>query len=150
MRNTPDYQIELSGGGKVPLLFNSWTFRTFTRGKGIEFEDLMENVYSGKAFRSNDLPELLLAAAKSYARFNDVDVNYSEDDSFEWLDELGGMNSLKLMDIYKVFAAKLLNVSPEKFEVLWTKATEITNEQAEKKKADSPGETLTSSQPAQA
>jgi hypothetical protein len=137
MRYTPDYQIELSGGAKVPLLFNTWTFREYTRLKKQEFEDLIENVQTGKVFKANDLPDLLLLAAQSYFKFNDSPCNYTEVDACSWLDELGGMNSMRLLDLYKVFVGKLTGISPEQLDAAWTTAEEKT--EAKKKNSEEPG-----------
>src|SRR6476620_8991567 len=109
MNYTPDYQIQ-TDGEPVPLLFNSWTFRKYTGIKGIEFEDLLDNVREGRAFRSSDLPELFLTAAESYRKFNKQEFTYTELDAYEWIDHMGGFNSVKLMDVYKAFVSKLLNI----------------------------------------
>src|SRR5690348_3147656 len=104
-----DYTIDLPNG-KISLLFNSWTFREHCLKIGIELEDLYKAIEEGRAFRSKDLPTLLLTASESYCLFNSIPFAYNEKDAFVWIDELGGFNSGKLISVYKVFVAKLLNI----------------------------------------
>lgn len=134
MTYTPDYKIQLSGDRIVPLLFNSWAFRKYTQLKGIEFEDLVEKIGEGKAFLANDLPDLILIAAEAFAKFNAIDFKHTDTDAYTWIDEMGGFNSTTLLDLYKVFVSRVLNISPEKLDVLWNKAVESTKQPEEKKK----------------
>jgi hypothetical protein len=127
MTYTPDFTIKTEGGD-IPLLFNSWTFREYSRKKSIELEELLYRVRTGQAFKSADVPDLLLIAAQSFCKFNNKPFNYTDDEACTWVDILGGFNSLRLVEVYKAFVAKLLNISPEAFEVAWQKVTGTTTE----------------------
>lgn len=137
MTYKPDYSIELSNG-KIALLFNSWTFRQYSQKIGVELDDLYELIKSGKAIKSKDLPTLLLIAAESFSWFNDQEFKYTEKDAYKWIDEVGGFNSPRFMDVFKVFVGKFLNIAPERLEVIWQKAVnpgeEETKEGQPKKK----------------
>jgi hypothetical protein len=145
---TPDYSIDLPES-KVPLLFNTWTFREYSLKIGEELEDMYQGIASGKALKSKNIPDLLLIAAKSYARFNKKEFSFSEDDAFMWLDHMGGYNSEKLIKVYKVFVSKLLNISPEKFEVLLQGKGEKEEKSKKKVQMPSPGKASNASPPAQ-
>lgn len=113
-----DYLIELKSGEKIPLLFNTRTFKNYSYKKNIEMEELVEGVLNGKAFRANDLPTLLQIAAESYAFKAENGIKYTEDDACEWMDELGRfISSPKIMEIYKLFVARLVNIDPKVLEV---------------------------------
>jgi hypothetical protein len=133
-KHSPDYQIELTGGDKIPLLFNTWTFKNFTRLKGLEFEDFLNEVQSGKGFKGNDLPDLFFLAAQSYYRFNDIEFKYTDIDAYDWVDQLGGMNSTRLLDVYKIFFSRATGISIEKIETLWEQAGVQQPEPKEDKK----------------
>lgn len=134
---TPDYTIEVDGK-KIPLLFNSLFYREFCAAKGIELEDLFDLIKQGKAFKGGDLPLLLHQAALTWHRYNAgataFPFNHPED-SCLWLDVLGGYNSLKLMDVYKIFVCKLSNIDPNEFEVMLKAATEQPEVEEKKKEA---------------
>lgn len=110
MRYNPDYTISLPDGQSVPLLFNSWTFRKYTDFKGIEFYNLIEGIQKGELFRSTDIPELLGFAAESFNRFNGLDLKFEPEASYTWIDGMGGFNSPKLLDVYKIFVSKALGI----------------------------------------
>jgi hypothetical protein len=116
MRYDPDYVIELKEA-KIPVLFNSWTFKNYSDKIGVELEDIGDMIRSGKVIKSKDLPALLLIAANSYQKFMGIEKSYSEMDAYQWIDELGGFNSARLIDLYKVFVARLFNVSVDAFDV---------------------------------
>lgn len=128
-----DYKIK-SAGGEIPLLFNSWMFREYCRKKSIELEDLFTNIQNGKGFRANDIPELLLTAHETFCRYNNKECTKTDLDSCLWLDEMGGFSSSAIVDIYKLFVSKLINIDQAQFELLWNKVTE-PKEKEEKKKA---------------
>jgi hypothetical protein len=144
MKHSPDYEIQLTGGEKIPLLFNTWTFKNFTRLKGIEYEDFLELVQRGQGFKGNDLPDLFFLAAQSYFRFNDVTFPYTDLEAYAWVDELGGMNSVKLIEVYKIFFGKVSGLTVPQVEELWKKAGEHAQTEETEKKKDSHGVISTS------
>lgn len=131
MSYTPDHQI-----GEVKLLFNSWTFRHFCRRINIELDELFNNIGEGKLIKTEHFPELLFTAAESYCKFNNLPLTYTELDAYTWIDEIGGFTySEKWNGIIRSFMGKLLNLSPEQFEVLWS--GQATEPAGDKKKAES-------------
>ena len=121
MRFLPDYTIQLKDGSKIELLFNSFMFRSYSYRKGIELEDLFVGIQTGGAFKAKDLPDLLLTAAETFCKYNDAPCPYTDLDACVWLDEIGGFNSVKLVELYKIFVSKLVNVDQKQFDVLWNK-----------------------------
>jgi hypothetical protein len=101
----PDYTID-----NVNFSFNSYALQKYCNQKGIEMEDLYNMVREGTAFKSSELPALLLVAAESYALYNKQPFTFTELDAFGWIDSVGGFNSSKVVDVFKIFAARLLNV----------------------------------------
>lgn len=144
--NTPDYQLKLDGK-EIPLRFNSRAFRNYTLSKGIEYEDLVENVASGKIFRANNIPDIIFYGAQSYAASNKLPFNYTIDDVMDWVDEMGGLASGPVIDIFKCFTGNLLRIPPEKFEAIWNGAVNQTPEEPKKKvkgtRTDTPGTSST-------
>jgi hypothetical protein len=134
-----DYVIELKDKTEIPLLFNTWTFRNYSYRKGFEMEELFTQVTNGTAFRGNDLPTLLHTAAESYVKYSEGTEKYTEDDACEWMDELGRfISSPKIMEIYKLFVARLVNIDPKVLEIMVAKVeageVEAKTEQPKKKK----------------
>lgn len=135
-----DYKIKISTG-EVPLLFNTWMFREYSRRKGIELEDLFTNIQTGQGFKTSNIPDLLLVANESFCKYNNKECTSTDLDACSWLDEMGGFNSPQIIDLYKLFVSKLINVDPAQFELLWNKVTEEKKEEPKKKevKKSSPG-----------
>jgi hypothetical protein len=132
---TADYKIKLSTG-EIPLLFNSWMFREYSKVKGIELEDLFAGIQTGQGFKAKDIPDLLLAAHSSWCKYNNKECTQTDADACLWLDEMGGYNTPELLNIYKLFVSKLINIDPVQFEILWNKVTTPeVKEEGEKKKA---------------
>jgi hypothetical protein len=134
---TADYKIKLQKG-EIPLLFNTWMFREYSKRKGIELEDLFTNIQTGQGFKARDIPDLMLVAHETYCKYNNDACTQTDLDSCAWLDEMGGFNSPQIIDLYKLFVSKLINVDPAQFELLWNKVTEDKPKE-EKKKAKERG-----------
>lgn len=132
MQFTPDYIITRKDGSKVNLLFNSWMYRAYSYKKNIELEDLFVNIQKGVAFKSRDLPDLLLIAAETYAKYNNAPFGYTEMDACLWVDEMGGYNSANLVELYKIFVSRLINVDQAEFEILWNKVINGEGEREQK------------------
>lgn len=139
-----DYKITVSTG-EIPLLFNTWMFREYSRRKGIELEDLFENIRTGQGFKAKDIPDLMLVAHETYCKYNSKECTQTDLDACGWLDEMGGFNAPQIIDLYKLFVSKLINVDPAQFELLWNKVTEVNKEEPKKKAAviSLPGESST-------
>lgn len=141
-----DYKIALKNG-EIPLLFNTWMYREYSKRKGVELEDLFEGIRTGAGFKVKDIPDILLVAHESYCRYNSKDFTQTDLDACDWLDEMGGFNAPQIVELYKLFVCKLINVDPAQFEILWNKVTQ-PEVKTEKKKVtkEVPGESSTRSQ----
>lgn len=145
-----DYKITLQKG-EIPLLFNTWMYREYSKRKGIELEDLFEGIRTGAGFKLKDIPDILLVAHESFCRYNNKDFIQTDLDACDWLGEMGGFNAPQVVELYKLFVCKLINVDPSQFEILWNKVTQPEKEsveKTEKKKAakKAPGGSSTHSQ----
>jgi hypothetical protein len=121
MKFTPDYTLTLKSGEQIPLLYNTWAFRTYSARKGIEYEDLVagcfpqrneqgEAIGAGETLKTNNLPDLLLIGAECYAKYNNAAFTYNDLDACLWMDDLGGLYSSELAELAKIFVGKLLNI----------------------------------------
>lgn len=116
MKYNPDSTLELSDGKKIPLLFNTWTFRTFSQRMGLQFAQMVTGL-TEKKIAENDISLLFLTAAQSWHRHNRVDFTADEIDADEWVDDLGGLMSPKLQEHYIKFISKLSGWSVDQIEV---------------------------------
>jgi hypothetical protein len=73
-------------------------------------------------------------ANQSFCKYNNKECTNTDLDACGWLDEMGGFNSPQIIDLYKLFVSKLINVDPVQFELLWNKVIEEKPKE-EKKKA---------------
>jgi hypothetical protein len=109
----PDYSL-----GETHFLFNSFMYKKYCEGKGIELEDLLQQVHAmlkeGKGFKTKDYPDILLAAHKSYCLYNKQPFNAGELEAYEWIDQMGGLVSGVdgRVQVFKLFIARLLNIDP--------------------------------------
>jgi hypothetical protein len=109
----PDYSL-----GETHFLFNSFMYKKYCEGKGIELEDLLQQVHAmlkeGKGFKTKDYPDILLAAHKSYCLYNKLPFNAGELEAYEWIDQMGGLVSGVdgRVQVFKLFIARLLNIDP--------------------------------------
>lgn len=127
MKFTPDYTLELKNGSKIPLLYNTWAFRTYSGRKGIEYEELVtgcfpqrnekgEAIGAGETLKTNNLPDILLAGAEAYCKYNNLPFTYCDLDACLWMDDLGGLYSSELAELAKIFVGKLLNIDVNNLE----------------------------------
>jgi hypothetical protein len=109
----PDYSI-----GDTHFVFNSFMYKQYCEGKGIELEDLLQQVHAmlkeKKGFKTKDYPDILLAAHKSYCLYNKQPFTAGEMEAYEWLDKMGGLvNGVDgRVQVFKLFIARLLNIDP--------------------------------------
>lgn len=111
-----DYTLKLKGGGEVPLLYNTWAYKTYSQRKGVEYEALAEGLgpkedgSMGDTLKAKNFPDILLIGAETYCKYNNIPFTYNDLDACLWMDELPWMTSIELQGIIKVFVSKLLNV----------------------------------------
>ena len=122
MTYTPDYILELKDGKKVELLFNTRTYRKLSEKKGIELDQLYEQIHAlltkGKTVALGDIPALLLAGHESYCVYNNLPFDATELDADLWVDNVGGMVSgiAAFQTLYATFLSKLLNIDASALE----------------------------------
>jgi hypothetical protein len=120
---TADYILKLKNGTEIPLLYNTWAFKTYSERKGVEYEDLANGCGSqpdgsqGETLKTKHMPDILLIGAETYSKYNNKAFTYTDLDACMWMDELPWRTSLELVEIIKIFVGKLLNVDLNSVEV---------------------------------
>ncbi len=120
---TADYTLKLKNGTEIPLLYNTWAFKTYSERKGIEYEDLANGCMTkedgslGETLRTKNLPGILLIGAEAYTKYNNQAFTYTDLDACLWMDDFSWINSPELAEVLKYFTAKLWNIDPDKVEV---------------------------------
>ncbi len=120
---SPDYTLKLKDGKEIPLLFNTWAFRTYSSRKGIEYEELAEGCApkadgsSGETLKTKNFPDILLIGAETYCKYNSIPLTYTDLDACVWMDELPWTTSEVLKEVIIVFVSKLFNIDPDKVNV---------------------------------
>jgi hypothetical protein len=104
--------------GNDSFMFSTYTFKKYCDKRGIELEGLYELMAQGTAFKSKDLPELLLTANETWCLYNNKKFEANELKAYSWIDQLGGFNDLRIVEVYKTFASKLLNVEKKQLDVI--------------------------------
>lgn len=115
---SPDYTIQLPEGGEVHLLFNTWAIKKYCEKQGIEMEELLTRL------KVKELPDLMLSAAESYARYNKQEFKATDLDACEWMDAMGGFNGPKLAEIVKTFLRRVSGLTEAEYEERVQAATE--------------------------
>lgn len=119
---SPDYTIQLPQGKQIPLLFNTWTYKKFTLGLGIELEDFIarlnpdENGNRKPLIKFSEYPQFFLCAAESFCKYNNQPFTHSDLDSCVWMDTLGGYTSEKLVELTLIAVGRLANTDPSNLE----------------------------------
>lgn len=137
MRYSADFKLSVDGKD-INLLFNSWTFRNYSDRAGVDLDGLLQHLLANRT----KLPDLLYAAAESYAKFNNEAFGHTELDAYLWMDGIGGYNSTQIINIWKVCIARLYNTTPEQVEAIFNQMT-AEPEQDKKKEIRGAGKSST-------
>jgi len=111
-----DYTLKLKEGKEIPLLFNTWAFKTYSARKGVEYEELAEGCSTkedgtmGDTLKTKNFPDMLLMGAETFCKYNNLTFAYSDLDACNWMDELPWRTSKELQEILTIFVSKLLNI----------------------------------------
>jgi hypothetical protein len=122
-----DYILKTSGE-EVPLLFNTKMLKDYSILKNMEYEDLESMVLSGKAFKINDISDVLLTAHQTWCLYNNKECTKTEPDACAWLDDTEAVDAKVLGDVFLVFAAKVFRTTVEKLKQLMKPVVEGTEE----------------------
>jgi hypothetical protein len=164
----PDYTLTTQEGTEVHFLFASYAYKKYCERKGIELEDLLNIVLKSATdrdslseeeklkyderyqnvpnFKAADFEAMLLSAHEAWQVYHKLPVSVPEGEASKWIDEMGGILTLKRQDIYKLFFCRLLNVDPGALSV----ETETVNDSSEAQKLPNGMPPVTSVSPGEA
>lgn len=125
----PDYTLQLNskerGEYTVPLVFNAFALRHFSRLIGVELDDLyidLSDAYKrskgeevttqAKAFKREFLPEFLLAGHIAHEKYNARACSSTDVDACQWLDDMGGYLDAQTNEAWAACFARMVNVDP--------------------------------------
>jgi hypothetical protein len=94
LQKSGHFQIHVQdseGPKTVNLRFCTWSLIRFTERAQISLQQMLEGL--GSSLQYNHMLTLILSAAEWEYRKAPNDFPYTEDDVYEWIDALGGLNS---------------------------------------------------------
>lgn len=96
------FELTLSDGKKIPMRFCTWSLKRFCQLQGIGPSEI------GEALSGSDTIGAIINLLKSAAEYplykEGITPNYSEMDVCDWIDDMGGVTSTKLQDIFKILS----------------------------------------------
>jgi hypothetical protein len=120
-----EYILELSDGKKIPLYFGTWSLARFCEVNGNLSLTQMQQTFANDISYKHVL-SLLLCGAEHYARKNKKPFDYTDVDAGDWLDEIGGLESEKSLELLTVIG-KTINPAYQ--------GAEVVKEETSKKKS---------------
>ena len=107
------YTIHHPDGRVIPLTFNTWVFRNYANSKGLTLDQFVQ-MFAGQVISTDDVIDLMLWGSKyAHAKANHGSAfPFTDIDSAEWFDALGGMTGEKVKDLLAVIAGTLFNREP--------------------------------------
>lgn len=106
-------EIELSDGKKIGLRFSTWTIKRFCELNGnLTLPQYLQKVVENE-FTMAELISLILCGAETYCKSKKMPFAYTDFDVSEWIDDLGGIGSEKLSEIFGLHVQSLTDESTE-------------------------------------
>lgn len=101
-----EYQLELSGGGKIPLYFGTWSLARFCELNGnLSFSQMQETFSQDISYKH--IISLVLCGAEHYCRKHKQPFDYSDIDAADWIDGIGGLSSQKAFELLKAIGSAI-------------------------------------------
>lgn len=102
----PRKEFEISFNGTVIKgQFNTWALKRFCDKNKLTLGQLQSK--KPEDYTMNDIIELILCAVESKARKTETPFSYSDVEACEWIDELGGIYSEKLVAVFNHQASEI-------------------------------------------
>ena len=99
------YELELSSGDKIQLQFCTWSLKRFCKLQGIGPSEI------GEALSGQDSLEAitnLLRSAAEYPLYKQgITPHFTDIDACDWIDDLGGIGSIKFQDVMDALTESL-------------------------------------------
>ena len=74
----------------IPLNWGTWSMHEFTKEKNLTIQEFFQ-VLSNSQIDLGNIVSFIFIGYKHAALVNKVELEYTEFDVFEWIDEMGGM-----------------------------------------------------------
>ena len=99
------YELSLSDGTKIPMRFCTWSLKRFCQLQGIGPSDIGEAL-SGTS--SLDAICNLLKAAAEYPLYKEgITPSFTDIDTCDWIDNMGGIGGKKFQDVMAALTESL-------------------------------------------
>jgi hypothetical protein len=101
------YELTLSDGTKIPMRFCTWSLKRFCQVQGISPAEIGDAL-SGES--TLDAIVNLLRSAAEYPLYKEgITPNFTDLEVCDWIDDIGGIASTKLQDIFKVLSDSMVS-----------------------------------------
>lgn len=101
------YELTLSNGEKIPMRFCTWSLKRFCQLQGIGPSEI------GEALSGNSTLDAIVNLLKSAAEYplyaQGITPTYTELNVCDWIDDIGGVTSPKLQDIFKALSDSMVS-----------------------------------------
>ena len=101
------YELSLSDGTKIPMRFCTWSLKRFCQLQGIGPSEI------GDALSGDNTLDAIVNLLKSAAEYplykEGITPNYTDIEVCDWIDDIGGIASSKLQDIFKVLSDSMVS-----------------------------------------
>lgn len=101
------YELTLSNGEKIPMRFCTWSLKRFCQLQGIGPSEI------GEALSGNNTLDAIVNLLKSAAEYplyaQGITPTYTELNVCDWIDDMGGVTSPKLQDIFKALSDSMIS-----------------------------------------
>lgn len=101
------YELTLSNGEKIPMRFCTWSLKRFCQLQGIGPSEI------GEALSGNNTLDAIVNLLKSAAEYplyaQGITPTYTELNVCDWIDDMGGVTSPKLQDIFKALSDSMVS-----------------------------------------
>jgi len=99
------YELSLSDGTKIPMRFCTWSLKRFCQLQGIGPSDIGEAL-SGSS--SLDAISNLFRAAAEYPLYKEgITPKFTDLDTCDWIDDMGGIGSKKFQEVMTALTESL-------------------------------------------
>lgn len=96
------YELTLSNGEKIPMRFCTWSLKRFCQLQGIGPSEI------GEALSGNSTLDAIVNLLKSAAEYplysQGITPSYTDLNVCDWIDDMGGVASPKLQEIFKALS----------------------------------------------
>lgn len=101
------YELTLTNGEKIPMRFCTWSLKRFCQLQGIGPSEI------GEALSGNNTLDAIVNLLKSAAEYplyaQGITPTYTELNVCDWIDDMGGVASPKLQDIFKALSDSMVS-----------------------------------------